>query len=327
MSITVLKPGLLSTIQDLGRTRFQAKGIGTSGALDLYSHRLANWLVGNDEKEATIEITLLGPTLLFHCSAVISICGAHLSPSINGLRVENGRTLQVSSGDILSFSSIRKGSRAYVAVSGGILTPSIFGSRSTDIRSMIGGVSGRPLKSKDRLLIQSSRLLQPISWKLSPKLQNYVTQNRKIRFTQGKQYEFFTTESHQAFVTSDYHIDKDSNRMGIRLSGIPLRLKENLELITEGVAHGSVQVPPNGQPIILLSDRQTTGGYPKIAQVTSVDLPILAQKRPGESVNFEEISVQHSQQLYVKMEKLMRVQKKIIKAALKGVIHYDGSRS
>ena len=105
MSITVLKPGLLTTIQDLGRTQFQAKGIGTSGALDLYSHRLANWLVGNDEKEASIEITLLGPTLLFHCSAVISICGAYLSPSINGLRIENGRTLQVSSGDILSFSN------------------------------------------------------------------------------------------------------------------------------------------------------------------------------------------------------------------------------
>lgn len=323
MSITVLKPGLLTTIQDLGRTQFQEKGIGTSGALDLFSHRLANWLVGNEEKEATMEITLLGPTLLFHCSAVISICGAHLSPSINGVRVENGRTLQVSSGDILSFSSIQNGSRAYLAVSGGILTPSLFGSRSTDIRSFIGGVSGRSLKAKDRLFIPSSRLLHPITWKLSPDLQNHVKQNKKIRFTQGKQYELFTKESHQAFITQNYQINKDSNRMGIRLSGIPLLLQEKLELITEGVTHGSVQVPPNGQPIILLSDRQTTGGYPKIAQITSVDLPILAQIRPGENVQFEEISVQQSQHLYLKMDKFMRLQKKIIKAALKGVIQYD----
>lgn len=327
MSITVLKPGLLTTIQDLGRTQFQAKGIGTSGALDLRSHRLANWLVGNEDKEATMEITLLGPTLLFHCSAVIAICGAHLYPSINGIKVENGRTLQVSSGDILSFSSSLSGSRAYLAVSGGILTPTIFESRSTDIRSQIGGYNGRPLKAKDRLFITSSHLLHPTTWKLSPALQNHMTQQRKVRFTKGKQYDLFTNKSHQSLITSYYQMNKDSNRMGIRLSGSPLQLRGKQELITEGVSHGSVQVPPNGQPIILLSDRQTTGGYPKIVQIASVDLPYLAQKKPGDIICFEQISIKESQHLYIVNEKLMRAQKKIIKNALKGVINNDGSGS
>ncbi|SHQ77822.1 Allophanate hydrolase subunit 2 [Mycobacteroides abscessus subsp. abscessus] len=322
MSIIVLKPGLLTTIQDLGRFHYQAKGIGTSGALDLYSHRLANWLVGNEENEATIEITLIGPTLLFQCTAVISICGADLSPTLNGIKIDNGRTLQVSNGDILSFSTIRNGSRAYLAVSGGIHSPSKFGSKSTDIRSKIGGQYGRPLKAKDRLLIPSSYLLHRIQWKLSPELHNHVTENRKVRFTKGKQFDLFTNSSHQAFISSDYQINKDSNRMGIRLNGPPLQLQTKKELITEGVAHGSVQVPPNGQPIILLSDRQTTGGYPKIAQIASVDLPYLAQKKPGEMVSFEEITLQESQKLYSRMNHLMRVQKTIIKEGLKGVIQH-----
>ncbi|MCM3601543.1 biotin-dependent carboxyltransferase family protein [Robertmurraya korlensis] len=324
MSITVLKPGLLTTIQDLGRTDYQAMGIGTSGALDLYSHRLANWLVGNEDNEATIEITLIGPTLLFQCSAVISICGADLSPTLNGIKIDNGRTLQVLNGDILSFSSIRNGSRAYLAVSGGIQTPYKFGSRSTDIRSQIGGHYGRPLQAKDRLLIPSSYLLHRIQWKLSPEIHNHVTENRKVRFTKGKQYDLFTKSSHQAFISSEFQINKDSNRMGIRLHGPPLQLQTKQELITEGVTHGSIQVPPNGQPIILLSDRQTTGGYPKIAQIASVDLPYLAQKKPGEMVFFEEVTLQESQKLYGKMNQLMRVQKAIIKEGLKGVIQYGG---
>ncbi|MGG7618298.1 biotin-dependent carboxyltransferase family protein [Bacillus coreaensis] len=324
MSITVLKPGLFTTIQDLGRTHYQALGIGTTGALDLSSHRLANWLVGNEDNEATIEMTLIGPTLLFKCAAVISICGADLSPSLNGTKIDNGRTLQVSNGDILSFSAIRNGSRAYLAVRGGIHTPSQFGSRSTDTRSQIGGHHGRPLKAKDQLLISSSYLLHRIQWKLSPELHNHVMENRKVRFTKGKQFDLFTSGSHQAFISSDYQINKDSNRMGIRLNGPPLDLQTKQELITEGVAHGSIQVPPNGQPIILLSDRQTTGGYPKIAQISSVDLPYLAQKKPGEMVNFEEITLQDSQKLYGRMNQLMRVQKAIIKERLKGVIQYGG---
>lgn len=324
MSITVLKPGLFTTIQDLGRTHYQALGIGTSGALDLSSHRLANWLVGNEDNEATIEMTLIGPTLLFKCSAVISICGADLSPSLNGTKIDNGRTLQVSNGDILSFSAIRNGSRAYLAIRGGIHTPSPFGSRSTDPGSQIGGHHGRPLKAKDQLLISSSYLLHRIQWKLSPELHNHVMENRKVRFTKGKQFDLFTSGSHQAFISSDYQINKDSNRMGIRLNGPPLHLQTKQELITEGVAHGSIQVPPNGQPIILLSDRQTTGGYPKIAQIASVDLPYLAQKKPGEMVNFEEITLQDSQKLYGRMNQLMRVQKAIIKERLKGVIQYGG---
>jgi antagonist of KipI len=324
MSITVLKPGLLTTIQDLGRTQFQAKGIGTSGALDLYSHRLANWLVGNEEHAATLEITLLGPTLLFQCSSVISICGANLSPTINGILIENGKPLQISTGDILSFSTIRSGSRAYLAVSGGIHSPIVLGSRSTDIRSQIGGYYGRSLQAKDHLRIYSSNLLHPIHWKLSPEVHNHVTKKRKVRFTKGKQYDLFTNNSHQDFITSDFHLTKDSNRMGIRLAGPPLKIRDKQELITEGVTHGSVQVPPNGQPIVLLSDRQTTGGYPKIAQIASVDLPYLAQKKPGDIVNFEEITLQESQKLYVRMNDFMRVQKAIIKEALKGVIQHGG---
>ena len=324
MTITVLKPGLLTTIQDLGRFHYQAKGIGTSGALDLYSHRLANWLVGNEDNEATIEITLIGPTLLFQCSAVISICGADLSPTLNGIKIDNGRTLQVSNGDILAFKTIQNGSRAYLAVSGGIHTPSRYGSKSTDIRSQIGGLYGRPIKAKDRLLISSSYLLQRIQCKRSPELHNHVKEIRKVRFTKGKQYDFFTNNSHQTFISSEFQINKDSNRMGIRLNGPSLHLKTKLELITEGVAHGSIQVPPNGQPIILLSDRQTTGGYPKIGQIASVDLPYLAQKKPGEILNFEEITLQESQKLYGRMYQLLRAQKAFIKEGLKGVIQYGG---
>jgi len=321
MSITVLKPGLLTTIQDLGRPSYQVKGIGISGALDTFSHRVANWLVGNCDNAATIEVTLLGPKLFFLCPAVIAICGADLSPCINGKPIENGRPIQILSGDTLSFSGVIHGCRSYIAVHGGIQVPLVFGSRSTDIRSKIGGINGRQLKSGDTLTIKPSHLSRKMKRKVSPSLFSHVHANRKIKFTRGKQFDYFSRSSQLLFSSSLYQVHSHSNRMGTRLSGPKLTFAVEKDLTTEGVSHGSVQVPPNGQPIILTAERQTTGGYPKIAQISAVDLSYLAQRKPGDSISFEEVSLELSQSLYMDQEKQLKVLKKVINLALEGVIN------
>ncbi|WP_018131854.1 5-oxoprolinase subunit C family protein [Effusibacillus pohliae] len=320
MSIRVMRPGLLTSLQDLGRHGVQKYGVVASGAMDPFALRLANLLVGNEEAEAALEMTIQGPTLLFERDALIAICGAALSPKIDGRSVPEWRPVLVKGGSVLQFGMAIAGCRAYLAVAGGFDVPVVMGSRSTYLRAGIGGFQGRALKEGDVLRVRpaSRRSLHRMrklakgmdscpfaatDWAVTSDLLPAYGKNPVIRAMRGGQFDWFTVDSQERFFTEPFQVTPQSDRMGYRLSGARLRLAEPRELISEAVAAGTVQVPAGGQPIVLLADRQTTGGYPKIAQVASVDLPVIAQVKPGETVRFQEITLEEAQALYRRRER------------------------
>ncbi|MBG9443617.1 biotin-dependent carboxyltransferase family protein [Cytobacillus firmus] len=317
--IKVLKPGLLSSIQDLGRTGYQKFGVIASGAMDPFSHRMANLLSGNEENDPALEITMMGPTLTFEEDTLISICGGDLSPSINGQPIRTWRSVFVKKGSALKFGGCQKGCRAYLAVSGGFAVPEVMNSKSTYLRAGIGGFKGRALKAGDVLetgkpSLQSLKMKDFLSkqlldkafvendWGIASKLIPETVGNPEIRITRGRQFDLFTHESRIHLFNHAFEVTAQSDRMGYRLKGPALALSEHAEQISEAVNFGSIQVPPDGNPIVLLADRQTTGGYPKIGQVAAVDLPLLAQAKPGDALRFSEISNEQAQQLLIKRE-------------------------
>jgi antagonist of KipI len=307
MSVVVLKPGMLSTFQDLGRFGQQPLGVSVAGAMDQRAHELANLLVGNDPALATLEITLTGPSLRFTKPCCIALCGADLSATLNGQPLALNRPLIVRAKDELSFGARQHGTRGYLAVHGGFALTPVLGSTSTYLRSAMGGWQGRALRRDDEI-----PLLQPLKnkgleelamdlWALKIYLPGAIAESRQshVRLIKGQQWEEFTPESCAALLTEPYRISPDSERMGYRLQGSPLLMTAPRQMISEGTTFGTVQVPAGGQPIILMADRQTTGGYPKMAYVASVDLPRLAQMGPGDIVSFKAISLEQAQALDV----------------------------
>lgn len=325
MCVEVLQSGLYTTIQDLGRYGYQQQGVSVSGPMDEIALRLANLLVGNKETEAVMEATLNGTKLLFHETKLIAISGGDFSPTINGESVPTWRPVLIRKGSILNMRSARKGCRAYIALAGGIDVPKVLTSRSTYVRAKIGGYKGRPLKKGDSLLTLQPTLLNSLLEKQLLKqlgIQHFTStewligenviplyKNKIIRVIRGQQFEKFTAISRNLFFQQTFIISSQSDRMGYRLSGEPLELSLPLEMISEGVSMGTIQVPPDGQPIILMADRQTTGGYPKIGYIASVDLPLLAQCKPGEKIRFQEITLREAQLEIKKKEKMIQTVK------------------
>lgn len=288
--IEVIAPGPLTSLQDLGRHGFQRYGVGPAGAMDEWSHRLANLLVGNAASAATLEITLLGPTLRFHQPALIALTGADLGARLDDQPLLPGWPVQIAAGSLLAFGRRRHGCRAYLAVRGGYAVPALMGSQSTALRAGFGGFAGRALRKGDRLAIEPSRA--PVR-QLPPAppagfaLCDCPTPGpAPLRVLTGQQWNCFSPEAQQRLLAEAYVVHRNSDRMGYRLTGPALALAAPLEMISEAVAFGTVQVPPDGQPIVLMADRQTTGGYPKIANVLCVDLPRLAQAVPGDALRF-----------------------------------------
>jgi antagonist of KipI len=321
--IKVSKPGLLSTVQDLGRYGFQKFGVIVSGSMDPIAHRISNWLVGNDENEAVIEMTLTGPVLEFQENCLISICGGDLSPSIGGDPVPLWRSILVKKGSILKFGGCKSGTRAYLAIAGGIDVPSVMKSRSTYLRAGIGGFEGRNLNAGDTLeaspLRQNSKDIMDylipyledktfteIDWSISSEFIAIHRSRKVVRVIEGPEHNLFTEKSRQAFFGDPFKVSPQSDRMGYRLQGPQLSLKQATDMISEAVTFGTIQVPSDGNPIILLADRQTTGGYPRIGQVASVDLPLIAQTKPGEELSFTAITHEEAQKLLIDREKQLR---------------------
>lgn len=317
MSIKVLHPGLLTTIQDLGRFGSQKFGVIVSGAMDPISLRVANLLVGNDEGEGALEITLFGTTLQFETDQLIAITGGDLQPTIDGEEAPMWRPVLIRKGSILQFKSAINGCRAYVAFAGGIEVPEVMGSKSTYLRAAIGGLQGRALQKGD---VFDSGDFNPLSrtfvhllermtshFKWSVNYTEFMTFNKTqtIRVIQGAEFERFDRASQQAFFSKRYTLTTQTDRMGYRLEGESLPLSEKFELLSEGVTYGTIQVPSNGKPIILMADRQTTGGYPKIGQVISVDLPCLAQMQPNADIHFKEVSLEKAELELIKQEQLL----------------------
>ncbi|ANU09139.1 allophanate hydrolase subunit 2 [Planococcus antarcticus DSM 14505] len=306
--LKMLKGGLQTTVQDLGRTGFQKYGVIASGAMDPFAHRLANLLVGNSEQAATLEITLVGPVIEFHEDALIALCGGDLSPKVDGDVVRTWRMLKVTKGSTLTFGKPRVGARCYLAIAGGIDVPKVMGSRSTYLRAGIGGFQGRSLEKGDELAVgqvtkQQQALQQKIEnefdWLLPPA--RYF-EEPVIRMMPGRQFDLFDRDSKKRIFSKAFTVSSNSDRMGYRLEGSKLSLETPAELISEAVAFGSVQVPADGNPIVLLADRQTTGGYPKIGQIISVDLPLISQLKQGQRLRFKEISLADAQQRLIEQE-------------------------
>ncbi|WP_134702840.1 biotin-dependent carboxyltransferase family protein [Ammoniphilus sp. YIM 78166] len=330
MSVEVLRSGLLTTVQDLGRYGYQKHGVIVSGAMDSLAMRLSNLLVGNAEGEAVLEITLLGPTLRLNKDTLLAITGGDLSPEIDGLSVPMRRPVWVKGGSILKFGACRSGCRAYVAFAGGFDIPEVMGSKSTYMRAGLGGYEGRALKEGDQITIKeptgqslawfskgseklSSCRFATTSWSIAGNPVSKGSKLVRIRATKGSQYEFFTSDSRVQFFNETFKVSAQSDRMGYRLSGVAMQLTEKIEMISEAVALGTVQVPPDGNPIILLADRQTVGGYPRIAQVAVADIPLIAQLKPGDEIQFEEIALAEAEQLYRENEKFIQEVKTSIK--------------
>ena len=319
--ITVIKPGLLDTIQDVGRYGYQKFGVVAGGVMDPFSHRVANMLVGNEETAATLEITLIGPSLLFEEDAVIAICGGDLAPMMADMPVPMWKPVFIQKGSELKFGAAKAGCRAYLAVAGGIDVPEVLGSRSTYVKAGIGGLEGRSLTKGDVLRVAAANPLgemmknglasrAPIhaaDWQITSKLLPDLLTHQEIRVIRGKQYELFDEESRHLFWNESFTISSKSDRMGYRISGPTLQLKESEEMISEAVTYGSIQVPADGNPIILAADRQTTGGYPKIGQLSSIDLPKLAQVKPGDQLSFKEVTIEESQRLFIEQEMGLKV--------------------
>ena len=311
MSIEVIKPGALSTFQDLGRTGYQHLGIPVNGVMDERAHRLANALVGNLPQSATLEITLMGPVLKFHHEAVIAISGADLGARIEGEPLVLDQVAVVAAGSELSFGKRSAGLRAYLAVRGGFAVDAAMGSASTYTRGGYGGHAGRPLKKGDLLetgpYVQSSKLarLAQVAKSLSSAFDDAVAPppDAPIRVIPGREWTYFSPHARQALEAAPYRISPQSDRMGYRLEGEKLELTEPREVVSEAVSFGSIQVPADGQPIILMADRQTTGGYPKIGHVCAVDLPRLAQKMPGETIRLKVVDLGTAQRLMLSQER------------------------
>lgn len=297
-AIKVIRPGMYTTIQDLGRYNYQKSGMPVAGAMDLFSLMAANMLVGNRDDEACFEATLMGPELEFDSDAVIAVTGGNLSPKVNGRDIDMWSRIKVYKGDVLSFGPIKDGCRSYIAVSGGIDVPIVMGSKSTYVRGKIGGVEGRILKAGDYVKTGHADNVPSGAVKLPQELIPTYSSNTTVRVVLGPQDDYFTEEGIKTFLGSEYQVTNEADRMGYRLSGPKIAHKGGADIISDGITMGSVQVPGHGSPIVMMADRQTTGGYTKIATVITPDINYIGQLKPGDKIRFKSITIKEAQEIY-----------------------------
>lgn len=314
MGIEVIRPGLLTTVQDQGRDGWRKYGVPGGGAMDRGSLRVANWLVGNDGTAAGLEATLLGPTLRFTGDHWVAICGAEMPASLDGRPFPMGRPQFARAGAVLRLEAALSGCRSYLAVRGGIDVPVLLGSRSTLLTAGFGGFQGRAVRAGDHLQVcgvpppsaagaptqlstaPSDADLSQQRWQVG-NWESADSQPVVIRVCRGRHVDWFQDDSLHTFYSSPYVVTDEADRVGYRLAGTPLTRRNAAEIFSEATFPGTIQVPANGQPIVLLADAPVTGGYPKLGQVATVDLDRLAQLRPGMQIRFCEITPTAATQL------------------------------
>lgn len=301
--ILAQSPGMFTTVQDLGREGFGPLGVSTSGAADAIALRIGNRLVGNPESAAGLEMTLVGGTFQFPDGAVVALTGSDFGATLDGVAVALWVSVDVRRGQTLQLGATRSGARCYLCVQGGVVVPPFLGSASTHVLSGLGGLEGRALRKGDTLPIgegggfRSCKVALDALERLSPK--------KVLCVTDGPQIGWFTEEARGEFVSRTYSVAEESNRVGIRLRGSPLARLSSDEMITEGVSLGAVQVPPAGHPIIVFVEQQTTGGYPKIANVIAADLHSVGQLRPRDEIRFETVDMETARKLFLEQEALL----------------------
>jgi biotin-dependent carboxylase-like uncharacterized protein len=313
-TMRVERPGMHSLLQDAGRYGYQRFGVPVNGPMDEWSHRIANALVGNDADAATLECTLTGPTVRFARDTLIALAGADMNATVAGIPLPRHCAVMVRRDMPLVLGRCRQGARGYLAVRGGFAPEPVLGSRSTNLRAHFGGVAGRALRAGDAVPVASpAREMLPLARMLvqsgmpcvaarAPSGELHVEPPDAVRFIPGPQWDRFTPQARQCFERDSFTVSSQSDRMGYRLEGASLALAEPLEMISEAVSFGTVQVPPGGAPIVLMADRQSAGGYPKIAYVISADLPALAQALPGAALRFRGVTQDTAQRLLLAME-------------------------
>lgn len=317
MSITILNPGMLTSVQDLGRIGYQQYGVSVSGVMDPRSASIANILVDNDEGEAVLECTMMGPHLRFDAPNIIAITGGDLGATLDGQSIDTYRAVPVNAGQTLRFTMLRTGCRAFVAFAGGLDIPLVMGSRSTDMKAKIGGYQGRKLQKDDVIAFRAPKTdlknlgVRHISPEFVPRAEY------KLRVVLGPQDDAFTELGIMTFLSSVYTLTPEFDRMGCRLDGELIEHIKDGNIISDGIAFGAIQVPSAGKPIIMLADRQTTGGYTKIANVISADFRILAQLKAGDRVRFEKVSITTAQEALLAQRAALR--------CLRGAMNVDAA--
>lgn len=302
--IQVQAPGLFTTVQDLGREGFGPMGVSPSGAADPISLRLGNRLVRNAEDAAALEMTLLGGAFLFPEGAVVALTGSDFGASLDGVPVGPWASVEARPGQTLRLGPTRSGARCYLCVQGGISVKPFLGSASTHILSGLGGLDGRPLRKGDVLNMGPANS----SFRkrtLAPQALQSLSPRKVLRVTPGPQTDWFPESSRRLFYSVAYRVTEESNRMGLRLEGAPIPENSGGHMISEGVSLGAIQIPHGGQPIILFVEQQTTGGYPKIANVISADLSSVGQLRPRDEIRFEQVDWETARSLLEEQEKLL----------------------
>ncbi len=303
-TIQVQTPGLQTTVQDLGRNGFGPLGVSPSGAADPISLRLGNRLVGNVEDAAGLEMLLLGGTLVFPRGAILALAGSDFGAILDELRIDVGTPVEVRPGQTIRLGPTRSGARCYLCVQGGIAVNAFLGSASTHILSGLGGFQGRALRKGDVLRIGSaSKDFRRRT--IAPRALEHLSPRKVLRVTAGPQVDWFSESSLRSFYAGTYRVGEQSNRMGLRLEGAAVAQQGAGQMITEGVSLGAVQVPAGGTPIIIFVEQQTTGGYPKIANVIAADIHRVGQLRPRDEIRFELVTCDEARSLLVEQENML----------------------
>ncbi len=305
-AIKILDAGLLTTVQDLGRYGYQRYGVSPSGVMDEFSAKIANRLVGNNEEKAVLETTLKGVSIEFLEDSLVSVTGGESDVTLDGEKIKLWRSYKVKKGQILKMGFCKNGLRNYVAFSGGIDVAIVMNSRATNLKAKLGGYEGRKLMVGDVLKVGEGKTtkLKTLKDNLIPKYGKEI----EVKVILGQQEDHFTTDGIKTFFEEEYKITQDSDRMGMRLeseSGKKIEHKEGGDIISDGITFGAIQVPGSGQPIVMMADRQTTGGYTKIGNVVSADLSKLAQGAPGSKVKFIECTLEEGIKLLKNVKELI----------------------
>jgi antagonist of KipI len=316
MSFSIIKPGLLDTIQDLGRCGFGNWGINPGGVMDRYAAQVANLLVGNEKEGAVMEIHFPGPQILFEQNTLIAITGADFSPTVNDEVIPRWQPVVVRKNTILHFPSLVQGGRCYLSVHGGYCMQKWLNSFSTNLKAAVGGWEGRALRKGDELpfnentiyfagLLKDENNFEILPWRVNA--EKIYRHPHEVGVIAGHEWELLTPAARNCFLEQNFIIHPGSDRMGYQLSGAPLEAERSVDLLSSAVSFGTVQLLPGGQLIILMADHQTTGGYPRVAHVVSAHLPKLAQLRPSDTVHFRMMDLDAADQLLATQQKELHI--------------------
>jgi len=316
MSLSIIKPGLLDTLQDLGRIGYGSWGINPGGAMDRYAAQVANLLVGNCCDEAVMEIHFPGPQILFEQNTLIAITGANFSATVNDEQIPRWQPVVVRRNTVLQFSSLVEGARCYLSVHGGYCGEKWLNSYSTNLKAAAGGWHGQPLRKGDELpfkentiyfagLLKDESNFEALPWRVNT--EKIYRWPHEIGFIPGREWDGLSPASQENFIQNNYLIHPSSDRMGYQLKGSPMVMDHPVELVSSAVSFGTVQLLPDGQLIVLMADHQTTGGYPRIAHVISAHLPKLAQLRPCDAIQFKRVDVTVAERLLTAQQKELHI--------------------